>query len=85
MVCFDKTGTITEEQLFVEGVREVILPTNSNTEPQVNDLMKQMDPDYVGSNLIDVFATTHSVSRINGELVGHPVDVKMLEATEWVR
>lgn len=29
-------------------------------------------------------ATCHSLTRIEGELTGDPLDMKMFEATEWV-
>ena len=29
-------------------------------------------------------ATCHSITYVNGELIGDPLDVKMFQATEWI-
>lgn len=35
--------------------------------------------------LLYALATCHAVSPLRGQLVGDPVDLKMLESTGWVR
>lgn len=35
------------------------------------------------SNLIFAMATCHSLIKLNGELTGNPLDVKLFEAIEW--
>ena len=35
--------------------------------------------------LLYAMTTCHSLTRINGELTGDPLDLKMFQATGWVR
>jgi hypothetical protein len=35
--------------------------------------------------LLECLVAAHSVSKVNGINVGHPVDVRMFESTKWVR
>jgi len=32
---------------------------------------------------VEALATCHSITRVKGELIGDPLDVKMFEATGW--
>ena len=34
--------------------------------------------------MLEALATCHSITYVNGNLIGDPLDVKMFEATEWV-
>ncbi len=34
--------------------------------------------------LLHILASCHSLSVLNGQLIGDPLDVKMFEATHWV-
>lgn len=38
----------------------------------------------VESPFIAAMATCHSLTLIDGELTGDPLDIKMFEATQWV-
>jgi cation-transporting ATPase 13A3/4/5 len=38
----------------------------------------------VESPIIAAMATCHSLTLIDGELSGDPLDIKMFEATQWV-
>jgi cation-transporting ATPase 13A3/4/5 len=38
----------------------------------------------VESPIIAAMATCHSLTLIDGELTGDPLDIKMFEATQWV-
>lgn len=38
----------------------------------------------VESPIITAMATCHSLTLIDGELTGDPLDIKMFEATQWV-
>jgi magnesium-transporting ATPase (P-type) len=38
----------------------------------------------VVSPIITAMATCHSLTLIDGELTGDPLDIKMFEATQWV-
>ncbi|XP_058711126.1 polyamine-transporting ATPase 13A2 isoform X3 [Poecile atricapillus] len=75
LVCFDKTGTLTQEGLDVWGVvpleRQRFLPMVP--EPRC----------LPAGALLYALASCHAVSPLRGQLVGDPVDVKMLESTGW--
>ena len=43
------------------------------------DLLKAEDPLTMG------LASCHSLTHINGELIGDPLDLQMFQATKWVR
>lgn len=75
-VCFDKTGTLTEEGLDLWGV----VPVNKNrfSDPVKNLSILQNSPLLIG------MTTCHSLTIIDNQLTGDPLDLKMFEATEWI-
>ncbi|XP_071454633.1 polyamine-transporting ATPase 13A3-like isoform X2 [Hetaerina americana] len=81
-VCFDKTGTLTEEGLSLWGVLEV--KSGSFSYPflaQKKDSPgSDLDP---FSPLTVALAACHSLTQVNGELTGDPLDLRMFEATGW--
>ncbi|KAH6848478.1 hypothetical protein BKA58DRAFT_395332 [Alternaria rosae] len=92
VVCFDKTGTLTEEGLDVLGVRVVERPRNRFSEllPDAYDILpaSQHDRDptveYLAhKTILYTMATCHSLRKIDDELVGDPLDVKMFDFTGW--
>jgi len=74
LMCFDKTGTLTEDDLSVLGVQ----PATSHGFSELASNVPSVDPGF-----LDVLVSTHSVSKINGVYLGHPVDVRMFESTKW--
>lgn len=75
-VCFDKTGTLTEDGLDMWGVV-----------PAINGILREAMKDLKSleeEDLVQGMATCHSLTIIDGELVGDPLDVKMFECTGWV-
>ncbi|NXH54570.1 AT132 ATPase, partial [Rhabdornis inornatus] len=75
LVCFDKTGTLTQEGLDVWGV----VPLE-----QQRFLPMVHEPRCLPAGaLLYALATCHTVSPLRGQLVGDPVDLKMLESTGW--
>ncbi|NXM25534.1 AT132 ATPase, partial [Oxyruncus cristatus] len=75
LVCFDKTGTLTEEGLDVWGVVPL---ENSRFLPIVHE------PRCLPAGpLLYALATCHSLAPLRAQLVGDPVDLKMLESTGW--
>nr|XP_045614574.1 polyamine-transporting ATPase 13A3-like isoform X3 [Procambarus clarkii] len=76
LVCFDKTGTLTEDGLEVWGVVEV--ENNTMGTPVMN-----VSSIHHTSRLVTAMATCHSLTYLNGQLTGDPLDVKMFEATKW--
>ncbi|XP_046387712.1 polyamine-transporting ATPase 13A3-like [Ischnura elegans] len=82
LVCFDKTGTLTEEGLSLWGVLEV--KSGSFSYPflaQTRDSPgSDLDP---FSPLTVALAACHSLTQVQGELTGDPLDLRMFEATGW--
>ncbi|KAF1850865.1 P-type ATPase-like protein [Cucurbitaria berberidis CBS 394.84] len=92
VVCFDKTGTLTEEGLDVLGVRVVERPRNRFSELLADpyDILpgSQHDRDptveYLAhKTILYTMATCHSLRKIDEELLGDPLDVKMFDFTGW--
>uniref|UniRef100_A0A670J190 ATPase cation transporting 13A2 n=1 Tax=Podarcis muralis TaxID=64176 RepID=A0A670J190_PODMU len=77
LVCFDKTGTLTEDGLDIWGV--VPLEKGSFL-PLVHEL-RCLD----SGPLLCCLATCHTLSWLGEQLIGDPVDLKLLESTGWVR
>ncbi len=78
---FDKTGTLTEDGLDIK----CILPTRSTGgnkffDAELKDIKHFCNDDQI---LLEAMASCHSISRINGELAGDPLDCKMFEFTGW--
>ncbi|XP_074162204.1 polyamine-transporting ATPase 13A2 isoform X1 [Sminthopsis crassicaudata] len=74
LVCFDKTGTLTEEGLDVWGV----LPLKGYDSPLP-------DPRQLpGGPLLTTLASCHSLSLLNDQPIGDPIDLKMVESTGWL-
>ncbi|XP_076452131.1 polyamine-transporting ATPase 13A3-like isoform X2 [Babylonia areolata] len=75
-VCFDKTGTLTEDGLNMQGV----IPANgAKFDPEQRDLSK-----LAKGSLLEAMATCHSLTIIEGQLMGDPLDLIMFNATDWV-
>ncbi|GBM58507.1 putative cation-transporting ATPase 13A4 [Araneus ventricosus] len=75
VVCFDKTGTLTEDSLDIS----IVVP--------VKDKMFEtvvLNPDQLSSELMTkAMATCHSLARIDEELQGYDLDMKMFKLTGW--
>ncbi|GAB6018630.1 hypothetical protein CHUAL_000312 [Chamberlinius hualienensis] len=74
-VCFDKTGTLTEDGLDLWGVVSV-------SDSKYSDVIKDISTLPREQFLIGM-ATCHSLTIIDGNLTGDPLDLKMFEATGW--
>lgn len=75
-VCFDKTGTLTEDGLDMWGIVPIMNGLLQEPVKVIATLSKQ-------SPLIRGMASCHSLTIIDGELAGDPLDVKMFESTGW--
>lgn len=75
-VCFDKTGTLTEDGLDMYGVVPKTV-TNSLQMP-----LKQIER-LALDHLLFGMVTCHSITLMNGEMKGDPLDLKMFESTGW--
>ncbi|XP_031788027.1 probable cation-transporting ATPase 13A3 isoform X2 [Nasonia vitripennis] len=74
-VCFDKTGTLTEDGLDMMGV--VVNEGNKLGEPE-----KEV-PKLKDAHIFEGMLTCHSLTIIDQELSGDPLDVKIFESTGW--
>eukprot|EP00058_Branchiostoma_floridae_P001053 XP_002586541.1 hypothetical protein BRAFLDRAFT_131390 [Branchiostoma floridae] len=72
LVCFDKTGTLTEDGLDLWGV----VPADMSVVKNAADLPR--------GALLAAMASCHSLTLIEGEMTGDPLDLKMFEATDWL-
>uniref|UniRef100_H3CQX4 ATPase 13A3 n=1 Tax=Tetraodon nigroviridis TaxID=99883 RepID=H3CQX4_TETNG len=77
LVCFDKTGTLTEDGLDLWGVQRA--EAGSFCPPESNVTTENM----VNSAFVAGMASCHSLTKIEGELSGDPLDLKMFNATSW--
>uniref|UniRef100_A0A8C7LY25 ATPase 13A3 n=1 Tax=Oncorhynchus mykiss TaxID=8022 RepID=A0A8C7LY25_ONCMY len=77
LVCFDKTGTLTEDGLDLWGVQRV---ENGSFHLSEENAYKES---LVKSQFVACMATCHSLTKIDGQLSGDPLDLKMFEATGW--
>ncbi|XP_023809990.1 probable cation-transporting ATPase 13A3 isoform X1 [Oryzias latipes] len=78
LFCFDKTGTLTEDGLDLWGVQRV---ENSSFHLSEENAYKE---NLVKSQFVACMATCHSLTKIEGQLSGDPLDLKMFEATGWI-
>uniref|UniRef100_A0A8C7F9R6 Polyamine-transporting ATPase 13A3 n=1 Tax=Oncorhynchus kisutch TaxID=8019 RepID=A0A8C7F9R6_ONCKI len=78
LVCFDKTGTLTEDGLDLWGVQRV---DNGSFHLSEENAYKES---LVKSQFVACMATCHSLTKIDGQLSGDPLDLKMFEATGWI-
>uniref|UniRef100_A0A3P9K362 Polyamine-transporting ATPase 13A3 n=1 Tax=Oryzias latipes TaxID=8090 RepID=A0A3P9K362_ORYLA len=78
LVCFDKTGTLTEDGLDLWGVQRAhagsFVPPESEASGE----------SLLNSSFVACMATCHSLTKIEGELSGDPLDLKMFAATGWI-
>ena len=72
-----QTGTLTEDGLDFKG----IVPVEQGRFEQMLDTAATMDR----GSLLLTMATCHSLTLINGELSGDPLDLIMFRATGWVK
>ncbi|KAI9322428.1 hypothetical protein BX666DRAFT_2147537 [Dichotomocladium elegans] len=84
LFCFDKTGTLTREGLEFYGAQPIdqassnyqgdTLPCFDEHRLAVGDLPRLMQ--------ISI-ATCHSVTLLNDQFIGNPVDIEMFRASKW--
>ena len=85
--CFDKTGTLTNQGLEYNGVHPVV-QENINSikiDTRLDNLKAQyqdLSPDVQNEELLRIgLASCHSVTVIDDQYIGNPVDIVMFEAT----
>ncbi|GLG97387.1 Calcium-transporting ATPase sarcoplasmic/endoplasmic reticulum type [Gryllus bimaculatus] len=77
LVAFDKTGTLTEDGLDFSAV----IPAVNGT---FSEVVKDASRLHVRAPIVAAMACCHSLTRIDGELKGDPLDLSMFLATQWV-
>ncbi|KAK4515331.1 AdoMet-homocysteine methyltransferase [Mucor velutinosus] len=75
--CFDKTGTLTKEGLEYYGVYPAKKEAFEDLQPSFTEL-SNTNNDLMQMGL----SCCHSVTMLNGDYVGNPVDLVMFQATE---
>uniref|UniRef100_A0A673K3P9 Probable cation-transporting ATPase 13A3 n=1 Tax=Sinocyclocheilus rhinocerous TaxID=307959 RepID=A0A673K3P9_9TELE len=78
LVCFDKTGTLTEDGLDMWGIQRVEDGRFHHSEEKADD------KSLFTTKFVSCMATCHSLTKIEGQLSGDPLDLKMFEATGWI-
>ncbi|XP_028855736.1 probable cation-transporting ATPase 13A3 isoform X2 [Denticeps clupeoides] len=78
LVCFDKTGTLTEDGLDLWGIQRA---ENGSFHLSEENAYKES---LVKSQFVACMATCHSLTKIDGQLSGDPLDLKMFEAAGWI-
>ncbi len=73
---FDKTGTLTEDGMDLK----FILPSANATFGKITKKIEDFGSD---SRLVRAMASCHSLSFLDGKLVGDPLDLKLFEFTNW--
>lgn len=85
IMCFDKTGTLTEEGLDVLGVRVA-------DQGRFTEMFESAASLYRAAHtarksnfaaILHTMATCHSLRSVDDELVGDPLDLKMVEFSGW--
>ncbi|XP_016944123.1 LOW QUALITY PROTEIN: polyamine-transporting ATPase 13A3 [Drosophila suzukii] len=74
--CFDKTGTLTEDGLDMWGV----VPKSSTNQFQIP--LKTVDR-LPYDHFLFGMVTCHSITIMNGTMMGDPLDLKMFNSTGW--
>ncbi|PCH43850.1 Ca-transporting ATPase [Wolfiporia cocos MD-104 SS10] len=80
--CFDKTGTLTEDGLDILGVRA--LERNVDRFGELIEDIHDLPTGTGKANFLYALATCHSLKKVDGMVIGDPLDVKMFEFTKWM-
>jgi magnesium-transporting ATPase (P-type) len=93
MMCFDKTGTITKSGLDLVGFVPAAAGGGLGGGGRTGDGIVPLMGDGIGGGggicekaplMSLALAVTHTVSRLNTKLIGHQVELRMVEATEQI-
>ncbi|XP_065322767.1 probable cation-transporting ATPase W08D2.5 isoform X2 [Gordionus sp. m RMFG-2023] len=92
LFCFDKTGTLTEDGLDILGIlpslegddhhKSCDFSDHKNDNKKFGSILKN-GFSLSKSPLLYCMSTCHSLTTIDGELIGDPLDIKMFETTGW--
>eukprot|EP00741_Cyanophora_paradoxa_P005347 tig00000880_g5186.t1 len=73
---FDKTGTLTHDSLDFYGA-------HGAEEGRFGAVRREVGRGDAADPMVQFMATCHALVRVNEEVVGHPVDVKMFHTAAW--
>ena len=76
-----QTGTLTEDGLEVWGVVSV---KEEGQKKSMSSPISDVSRLNYKDKLVSCLASCHSLTFINGQMIGDPLDIKMFEATKWV-
>jgi magnesium-transporting ATPase (P-type) len=76
---FDKTGTLTENGLDLKYV----LPVKQNARVEFGKQRTNAIRLVKNKRILEAMASCHSITHINGDIAGDPLDLKMFEFTKW--
>ncbi|OLY81621.1 putative cation-transporting ATPase 13A3 [Smittium mucronatum] len=79
--CFDKTGTLTNPGLDYHGISQVSSFSDEDKPISLNELTR--DRSQYSRICTLGLASCHSVSDLDGRLIGNPVDIEMFKNTGW--
>lgn len=97
--CFDKTGTLTEDGLSVYGYRTTSLTTETQSNfgrfhasiknfqlPAMYTSKKVYEEheDQTKTLLVECLASCHSLTKVDGEIIGDPLDAEMFKSCGWI-
>ncbi|RKP33461.1 hypothetical protein BJ085DRAFT_22847 [Dimargaris cristalligena] len=89
--CFDKTGTLTKEGLEFYGSQPVAALANpSEPSSALNTITNKPSFDtrkpefaHTAPLMRMGIASAHTVTDVEGQLIGNPVDIEMFRSTQW--
>ncbi|XP_021372872.1 probable cation-transporting ATPase 13A3 isoform X2 [Mizuhopecten yessoensis] len=76
--CFDKTGTLTEDGMNMQGLH--LVKDGSFTDEVEDKSIAMLEPEMP---VMAAMASCHSLTIIDNELCGDPLDLIMFQATGW--
>jgi len=87
-VCFDKTGTITEDGMDMWGLvptlaGQAAISDIPDEEAVFTPAVKDIGSLPASGHLVVGMSICHDLNRIDGQIQGDPLDVKMFASTGW--
>jgi cation-transporting ATPase 13A3/4/5 len=97
--CFDKTGTLTEEGLSVSGFRTASMKSENHStfgrfyrstegfQPSDMYTNQKVYEEYAKKSkslLVECIASCHSLTRVDGNIIGDSLDIEMFKSSEWI-
>ncbi|KAL0490279.1 hypothetical protein AKO1_014011, partial [Acrasis kona] len=87
LMCFDKTGTLTQEGLELHGIKSILDHNQQHVlftdEVKCNDIQR-MTNNNTNEKILNAMATCHSLTHVNGTIVGDPLEEKIFASTQCI-